>query len=156
MRYDWTCGSCRVLLADRIREKLLAFAPGFKGFSAEDIATPDGTLKHEFLDAIVEAADRHADDPDSLIEGLGRHIRQGKVFKFKRVNEPFSAKRCGHGNHAGPKGGGVHWHRTVKVTKSRTLMTKFGLDKTSDLQPGFSLKYLILGLAGCLMNVARK
>lgn len=155
LKYDWTCGSCRVILAPKIKERLLAFAPAFKEFGPDDIAEKDGTLKHAFLDCIVETADHHAEDPDSLIEGLGRHIRQAKVFDFKRINEPFSAKRCGHGNHAGPKGGGVHWHRAVKTANNRAVMAEFGLNASQDLKAGFSLKYVMLGLAGRVLNKVR-
>lgn len=126
--YNRNCGSCRILRCDRINEKIAVIAPEFQ---AVRYALPDnapGVIPENVTDALLEILPR-VRSVDAPLIVLADHIFQGRLFDLCPLNEPLSAKGCGHGNHDAR--GGVYWYRVKRQQPLERFLSEFGLAGTS-------------------------
>lgn len=132
-RFAQGCGSCRIIRADCLEDRLRAQYPQFSGEPfkkiSQDVLQPGPALST----AICADITGQPLAKDHILKVLGRHGNQPPTFVFRRIPGFFAAKGCGHGNHAGPRHGDVHWHSIVGLAGRKAFLRAFH----PDLRTGF-------------------
>lgn len=126
--YNRNCGSCRILRSNNIDEKIAAIAPEFHAVRHELPDCTPGVIPDNVTDALLEILPR-VRSVDAPLVVLGTHIFQGRLFDLRPLDEPLSAKGCGHGNHGG-KNGGVYWYRVKRQQPLEGFLSEFRLKGT--------------------------
>lgn len=125
--FDLACGTCRVFHARALAEHIARFDPE-RSILATDLR-PERCqpVPAKLIDRVVELTDGVRDEPLSFPLVFGRHHTQSPFFGLKEVRVPLVAKGCGHGNHAGPRKGAIHWRRIRGVVRLARFAARFGL-----------------------------
>lgn len=131
--FNFTCGSCRILSAARLRERMDRISPDlldcFTGWERARNgvfrvpAAPVRRLYHMTLGNSGEPGPAH-----ELVHALGRHVKQERVFKLSPFAILGAAKGCGHCNHDGPRAGALHEDKVVGNLSIPAFRRMFGLD----------------------------
>jgi hypothetical protein len=129
-RFPGSCGSCRVFEAESLLARIDAIAPGLRDALAEWPARGDDLtvrVPREHSQRLWDATEGTREDEPSIIQILGRHTHQHEYLVLRAVPLLGAAKGCGHGNHDGPMGGGVHQHRVAGEIDIDDFLDAFGL-----------------------------
>jgi hypothetical protein len=127
--FDRTCGTCRIFSRASLARTLERLEPGILGWGDRLVAA-DGleiVADAALLSELWEVTAPVVRDPTSTIQAFGRHDRQGSVFALQPLFEPLAAKACGHGNHDGPRRGGIRWSGVRGCADGAVFLEQFGL-----------------------------
>ena len=131
-KFHTTCGTCRVFKQENLTKKILEVDSDIFRKSRQWIPNQLGniikvpTALPTWLDALCSKdylEDWH------IINVLGRHIRQSEHFNFVLFPHVGAAKACGHGNHDGPRKGGIHKKKIIGKFPIKAFQKKFGIQK---------------------------
>ena len=146
-KFNRSCGSCRIFRTQALFEKLRRISPDidelFSQWPAADekqtVAVPESQV--DLLWRLTEGGHR---DPDGVVHLIGRHTDQTEAFDFMPLDLPAAAKGCGHGNHQGSRGGGVHWKKVMEKMSQSDFLSAFGLSDEGSKPGGIPLDVLYL------------
>lgn len=138
--FNVSCGTCRIFKQDSLSQKLLEVESNIFQQSKQWI--PDqlaNAIKvpsdfSSWLDSLCNAdylKDWH------IVNVLGRHIKQDEHFKFLLFPQAGAAKACGHGNHDGPRKGGLNEKKIIGKFPISDFRKKFGIQKKTPLDLSF-------------------
>lgn len=155
VRFNKTCGSCRVFDAGSLLAALQTLDQGFMDFAC-DLGTPDSrgvtTPSSALLDHIDRLTDPIRHDERGIVRVLGRHTRQRDFFRFTILDEPLAAKGCGHRNHDGRRHGEVHWKRITGFVNPQKFIDDFGLASNGRFDVDIDLAAKALASAGLVFR----
>lgn len=128
--FDVLCGTSRIFRTDSIVSRVRSeFPKGFFSFTewCEDSTSRIRAVPRSVLEAFSTEAAAGRRGAHELVQVLGRHVRQAPYFDLEQLDFVGAAKACGHGNHAGPNLGRVHWQREIRPIPLQDFRTTFGL-----------------------------
>ena len=79
------------------------------------------------IGTLFDETERRAHDETSIVQLLGRHLRQEPHFDFEPLDWVAAAKTCGHVNHAGKSSGDIQWHYVKGSMPLDRFQSDFGL-----------------------------
>ncbi len=134
--FDRACGTSRAIrmsaLDHRMPVAAVELAPVAETIG-DQLRSSSGCYLHierdaiEILDGAVRRLSQEALDE---LDHLGRHITP--YFGLDRLPLVGAAKMCGHGQHDGPIGGGVHWNRVRARVHPADALARCGLEVADD------------------------
>jgi len=132
-QFDQTCGSCRVFMADRLRERLLEkvsplLLEKFSGIFPRTDSVREVVVAPDCVEWLFEAS-QDARKESGFFSTFGRHINQDIEFTYSALEILGAAKGCGHGNHEGHRRGGLHFERIVRKMPMDEFISTFGLER---------------------------
>lgn len=132
VRFHESSGSCRVFWMEPLVELLTEVTDT----PPDTLQHPDGTVTDEAI-VWANAKPGHRQERLGLLQMLGTHVRQSEMFTPRPLKGPLAAKGCGHGNHDGPRAGGIHWTKLVGVRRRAKVMARLGLplDRRGSVRP---------------------
>ncbi|MEO1295403.1 MAG: hypothetical protein AAFW75_06300 [Cyanobacteria bacterium J06636_16] len=128
--FDQSCGSCRIFKADKLVQRLKSIAPDIierLGQWPTKSADESVTVPVEPVIWLSDSSKSAYLTEDSMVNILGRHIRQKEYFKFSKLSAIGAAKGCGHGNHDGPRQGEIHQDKLIGEFPLAKFHQAFGL-----------------------------
>lgn len=131
-RFNDTCGTCRIFKNDSLNKKLLAVDANFFEKSKQWIPNKLENIVRVPLEFPTWLDSLYSDDylkDWHIVNILGRHIKQKGHFNFILFPYVGAAKACGHGNHDGPRRGGLHHKKIIGNLPASVFRRKFGIQK---------------------------
>lgn len=125
--FDQDCGTCRILKASALARVIPEVLPRTASRRNLLPTRAPAEIPSEITDALFEDADAAFPERDATLRLFGNHILQERIFDLAPLPLPLAAKSCGHGNHVGPRGGALHWHRVLRRLELDEFMASFGL-----------------------------
>ncbi len=129
--FDQSCGSCRIFKAGSLVQKLKSIDPEIiERLSQWPTKAADASITVP-AEPVMWLSDRSQSTyltEDSMVNILGRHIRQKDYFKFSKLSSIGAAKGCGHGNHDGPRQGEIHQDKLIGEFPLPKFYRDFGID----------------------------
>jgi hypothetical protein len=154
--FDRGCGTCRVFTRTSLTRVLEMLDPKILAWASQLVPTDGLTVSVDasVLTSLWDVAGPVAKDSNRTVQVLGRHVRQASAFDLQPLFEPLAAKACGHGNHYGPRRGGVIWSGVRGCVGRAAFLEQFGL-KGGDIElggfePGLRLRGTGFGLVNRL------
>ncbi|MBT9314749.1 hypothetical protein [Leptothoe spongobia] len=130
--FNTSCGTCRVFKQESLAQKLLEIDSNIFQKSKQWIPNQLGTITEVPSDLSIWL-DRLCSDSYlenwHIVNVLGRHIKQDKHFNFILFPHVGAAKACGHGNHDGPREGGLNQKKIIGQLATSDFKKKFGIAK---------------------------
>ncbi|MGD1855062.1 MAG: hypothetical protein ACFB2W_12520 [Leptolyngbyaceae cyanobacterium] len=137
--FNTSCGTCRIFKQESLAQKLLEIDANIFQESKQWISNPLGVITKvpselcTWLDGLCNDS---YEEPWHVVNVLGRHIKQGKYFNFILFPHVGAAKACGHGNHDGPRSGGVNQKKIIGQLATSDFRKKFGIEEKGTLDFG--------------------
>jgi Glycosyl transferase family 2 len=131
--FNFTCGSCRIFSAARLRQRLEGISPDILDRLAGCKPARNGSFRisatqARWLYGITLQKPAEPGLAHELVHALGRHIRQEGIFRFFPLPILGAAKGCGHGNHDGPRAGALREDWAIGDLSIPAFERMFGLD----------------------------
>lgn len=135
-QFDRACGTSRAITMSSLDRRMAAagdeLTPVAEAVGEQVGAASDHYVHVEhdaaaILDRAVQGLSQTALEE---LDHLGRHITP--YFALDAVPLVGAAKMCGHGQHDGPIGGGIHWKRVRSRVHPAKALARCGLEVTSE------------------------
>lgn len=134
-KFNQSCGTCRIFKTESLIQKIQGIDPEIEAkFSHWPDKAIDSSIDVtcEPVTWLNEATQSNYLNEDSIVNILGRHIKQGQYFNFSPLSIVGAAKGCGHGNHDGPRQGKAHQDKVIKKFPIKKFYEDFGI--TEDIK----------------------
>jgi hypothetical protein len=157
--FHLTCGTCRIIRVGSLQDALAPYGeklPTLAGRWKTDAAGRETVVDPKSLKTLIRALEPDFDDHQAIIRLLGRHAQQFPAFRFTPLKGNLVAKGCGHGNHDGPRGGDVHWHRITGNMKNRAFIRQFGLKGALLMPEKSQYRATLSGYLNILRNLGKR
>ena len=131
-KFNASCGTCRIFKEKSLSDKLLQVHPNIFEISRQWLSHKQGNT---FLvpPALISWLDDLCKDAYfeewHIVNVLGRHITQESHFNFIPFPKVGAAKACGHGNHDGPRKGGLHRDKIISKLPIGLFKGNFGIQE---------------------------
>ncbi len=155
-QFNQTCGTCRIFRAAALTKGMTTLSEQLWDLPLRWKLNKDRReviIDASSIDTLFSVCRLYFDQEQGFVRLLGRHIRQSPAFDFLPLKAPLAAKGCGHGNHDGPRGGDLHWHRITAMVNNVTFVKNFGLTGNIDYRERPSVA---LAFKGCVRAVRNR
>lgn len=128
--FHLTCGTCRIFKADSLKQKIIEINPDlFEKSKAWISSNPENivSVPSEFSIWLDDLCKNDYLEKWHIVNVLGRHMRQEHHFNFLPFPKVGAAKACGHGNHDGPRQGGLHEKKIIGKLPMGIFKRSFGI-----------------------------
>lgn len=131
-KFNTSCGTCRVFKQENLTQKILEIDPNIFKKSRKWMPNRLGNITKvpSALSTWLDELCRENYFQDwHIVNVLGRHIKQAEYFNFLLFPHMGAAKACGHGNHDGPRRGGLHEKKIIGEFPIKVFKKKFGIQQ---------------------------
>lgn len=131
-KFNTTCGTCRIFKQENLTERILKVDSEIFQITRKWIPSRLKTIVKVSPDLSIwldTLCNKDYSEDWHIVNVLGRHIRQSAYFNFLLFPHVGAAKACGHGNHDGPRRGGLHDKKIIGRFPVRAFQKKFGIQE---------------------------
>ncbi|MEL6488828.1 MAG: hypothetical protein AAFQ95_02605 [Cyanobacteria bacterium J06621_3] len=143
--FDRACGSCHILKKATLAKYILKIDQNLFRECTQQFNAIEGqqhTIPKGILDWLGNITKQDFAEEWHPVNILGRHVKLESHMNFLSLPFLGASKACGHGNHVGPRKGGIYKQKVIGQVSTRLFKYLFGVQKAPKGLKGLLNVYL--------------